>query len=523
MQTSDDRNAADNIGGTGSYAGSISYTYDPLGRLTDANELLTLAGGSQVAHHIEYSYDLRGQLTAAEVGNIDANDWSAQYSYQIDGNIEKVTTQPGTDANEVICNFTYDGDLLSEANDVEIGHDLNGNMVVGLTAEFTYNWLNKLRSAQVGSDSMSVRYDPSGNRVWTSRTESGQTTNRKYIVDTVGDLPVILVELDPNSNNSPVRTYVYSGGQVVMQHDGDHTAHKYFYLPDRLGSIRLVIDPNAAVVNSYSYEPFGRTYDAEDDEAIDNPFRFTGQYFDAILAQYHLRGRDYSPQLARLRSRDPQWGSHRQPRTLHPYLYCLNDPVNRSDPSGRSSFTLGSMTAIGIGLTMLSANVANAPASKYGHIPDDSEIMVRDMFGCIVFSGAAHGGGKILSALIRRSIIMQRLLGYVGRITGNSTRGWRVGQPINNLTAKGKVPSWSAVRARYWKNRAYSARSGEFLADDLVRMKRGLAPQRPNLSTGKLESMELHHIPPQSEGGLYNFVEVWPSDHAQLDPWRHYR
>jgi len=97
----------------------------------------------------------------------------------------------------------------------------------------------------------------------------------------------------------------------------------------------------------------------------------------------------------------------------------------------------------------------------------------------------------------------------------NSTRAWRVGDPINNLTSRGRVPSWDAVRQRYWKNEAFY-RSGEYSSAELVRMRQGLAPQRLNFRTGKLESIHLHHDPPQSAGGLFDFEPLWPEAHRQI-------
>jgi RHS repeat-associated protein len=102
----------------------------------------------------------------------------------------------------------------------------------------------------------------------------------------------------------------------------------------------------------------------------------------------------------------------------------------------------------------------------------------------------------------------------------SNVQGWTVGDPINNKTFKGNTPSWSTVRARYWKNRAYHAEKGEFSAGNLTRMQKGLAPQRVNPTTGKTESMELHHDPPQREGGLFDVQEKWPSEHQQVDPYR---
>ena len=56
---------------------------------------------------------------------------------------------------------------------------------------------------------------------------------------------------------------------------------------------------------------------------------------------------------------------------------------------------------------------------------------------------------------------------------------------------------------------------------ELERMEKGLAPQQLNPLTGNLESKELHHIPPQREGGLFDFIEVWPNEHANLDDFRY--
>ena len=60
----------------------------------------------------------------------------------------------------------------------------------------TYNWDGKLRSATCGTDTVDLRYDPQGGRIY-KETDNGSTAvKRKYIIDIVGDLPVILLELE---------------------------------------------------------------------------------------------------------------------------------------------------------------------------------------------------------------------------------------------------------------------------------------------------------------------------------------
>ena len=45
----------------------------------------------------------------------------------------------------------------------------------------------------------------------------GETTiRRKYILDIVGDLPMILLELDPDTSNSIKKGFVYADSQILM-------------------------------------------------------------------------------------------------------------------------------------------------------------------------------------------------------------------------------------------------------------------------------------------------------------------
>jgi hypothetical protein len=106
----------------------------------------------------------------------------------------------------------------------------------------------------------------------------------------------------------------------------------------------------------------------------------------------------------------------------------------------------------------------------------------------------------------------------VAKTEASLARGWKVGDPINNLTAKGNVPAWDTVRNRFWKNEALN-NPGAYSAENVSRMQRGLAPQRINPNTGRLESMTLHHTPPQRSGGLVDVEKLWPDEHAVIDPF----
>jgi len=96
------------------------------------------------------------------------------------------------------------------------------------------------------------------------------------------------------------KTYFYAGPQVIAQVDS--SGSKYFYLHDRLGSVRMVVGSNGKAENTYTYNPFGKDFATEVNENIANPFKFTGQWYDSEIAQYYLRARMYDPLLMRFSS-----------------------------------------------------------------------------------------------------------------------------------------------------------------------------------------------------------------------------
>lgn len=170
-----------------------------------------------------------------------------------------------------------------------------------------------------------------------------------------------------NSQTCPPKSAAGGRRRIIAQHDGDHTASRFFYLHDRLGSVRQLIDNSGTmdVVHRYTYDPFGELFDDETEETtISNPFKFTGQYFDdEIIDEYYLRARQYNPHIGRFTSRDPVKGKFEEPLTLHKYLYCQNDPINRIDPEGRIAKRLLSPIATGYALYFHTIDLATYAVS----------------------------------------------------------------------------------------------------------------------------------------------------------------
>jgi RHS repeat-associated protein len=310
-----------------------SATIDGLGRLTRGTDLVSKLDFIALAKTHNYTYDALSQLT----------NWNIS-SWQYKKNGDMLSRNLGTTQS-----FTYTGNEMATAGTSSLYYDLNGNQTIApkdasTSMTLEYNWENKLRSAVASANSISIKYDPTGNRIYKSSVNSAgasaevpegdSSVARKYIVDVIGDLPVILMEIDP-ADMSIKKCYIYANAEILSEHDGGSTASQYYYLHDRLGSVRQVITSVNSVVSvakTLTYSPFGETIESYGD--FYTPWQFTGQYCDSETGQYYLRARQYSPYLSRFTGRDLIAGQFENPLTFHKYLYCLNSPLNFMDPWG---------------------------------------------------------------------------------------------------------------------------------------------------------------------------------------------
>ena len=140
---------------------------------------------------------MMSQLTSAKDSIIDGLDWIREdFVYNKDGNVTDCNVV-GSDSSLAETDYSYtnsgDSDIMASATGdgaFTLSSDLNGNTTKLPTSSandtIEYNWDNKLRSASKGSDSITVKYDPMGNRVYKSSYDGSSTTVQKFIVDISG-------------------------------------------------------------------------------------------------------------------------------------------------------------------------------------------------------------------------------------------------------------------------------------------------------------------------------------------------
>jgi RHS repeat-associated protein len=90
--------------------------------------------------------------------------------------------------------------------------------------------------------------------------------------------------------------------------------------------------------NEYSYDIWGTPVVAN--ELIENPFGYSGEYWDETTELQYLRACWYDPGLGRFISEDTWEGRITQSQSLNAYSYVLNNPV--------FCFLLGKLKNMGI-------------------------------------------------------------------------------------------------------------------------------------------------------------------------------
>ncbi len=133
-------------------------------------------------------YDRRSELLYERIAKNGIFLWSGDFHYLKDGNLDNRTVTPSSQTL-----FTYNGYLMTSASGGEnfvLGWDLNGRLTQGIQTAVEYNWDDRLRFAQSGSDWIQVKYDADGNRPTSKlKTKNSQFSTSPCPADTYSNPP----------------------------------------------------------------------------------------------------------------------------------------------------------------------------------------------------------------------------------------------------------------------------------------------------------------------------------------------
>ena len=303
---------------------SFDYTLSPTG-----NRVRVVEGSGR---RVDYTYDALLRLTGEQI--VDPAGGSATtYTYDAVGN----RRSKSSDLTGLLV-YVYDANdrLLSEGA-TTYSYDANGNLLTksmgGATAIPEYDSRRRLIPLTDGANVTRYTYDVDGNRV---RSVSNDSAATAFLVDTNRAIAQVVLETD--EAGAPRVTYVHGDDPISQTRNGSRTYYHY----DGHASTRQLSDAAGTVTDTVRLRRVRRTMRRAG--STPNQHLYTGEFLDPQSGYYYLRARWLAAAQGRFATEDPVNGFVFDPQTLHKYVYALNNPMNRLDPSGMFSLAEASVT-----------------------------------------------------------------------------------------------------------------------------------------------------------------------------------
>jgi RHS repeat-associated protein len=333
------------LAGTTQVANS-SYTFDDAGRLTG---IVTKNSGGTTLSYYNYTFDNADRVSThtwwSQIGTVTysgtktysydttdqlTNDSTTTYTYDLNGNRTMSGYQTGTAnrlSNDGTFTYTYD-----DAGNVSQKSKGSGQE----TWYYSWDHRNRLSSVRKTSDGttdvlrVTYTYDIEGQRVQEDKWKSGVgTTTTRFAYD--GDDQWA----DLDGSNAVLVRYVYNDGvdrPLTRTVASGANAGVAIYLTDNLGSVRDLVDSNAAVKDHNDFTGFGSVTEAS--PGYGDRLKFTAREYDADTGLQATRARWYEVSTGRWFSEDPILFRAGDPNL---YRFVGNQPVRLTDPTGLSS------------------------------------------------------------------------------------------------------------------------------------------------------------------------------------------
>jgi RHS repeat-associated protein len=252
--------------------------------------------GSNVS--LTYDFDAVGQMSSEHISDVANFMWQppapTTIAYGTANNLNQYPTVGGASYN----------------------YNNNGCLVGDGTWTYGYNVESMLVSAVKSGVSASFVYDPSMRQ--SQKVVGSAKTNYYYSgMQRLADYDGVA--------NALQQQYVYGSGldDVLIRITGAGT--KSYFHQNYQGSVIAITDATGAVINRYTYGPFG-----ESSNLTGTSHGYTGQRFDSEIGLYHYKMRYYNPTIGRFLQPDPVGLA----AGLNMYLYTGNHPLTSSDPLG---------------------------------------------------------------------------------------------------------------------------------------------------------------------------------------------
>jgi RHS repeat-associated protein len=293
------------------------------------------------------------------------------------------------------------------------GYDFNGNTTSTNNRTYIYDHSNQITS--VLEDTIKIAeyvYNGAGQRI----KKVTQDGIRIFHYDILGHLIA-----ETNEKGETIAEYVYLGDQLLSMMDREGAI--YYYHNDHLGTPQMLTDSIKGIVWKAGYSAFGETNILI--EAVENPLRFPGQYYDKETGLHYNYFRYYGPRVGRYLTPDPIGlvGG------INPFTYVANNPTNWMDPEGLAIYIKiptrdeYEETLSSFGLGGLPDWLKDAMYEGYKN-PDPADMM-----------GGMGFGGRTVAKICRSGKFIQRAKEALGIFPTKIGGGGKL-QPYSELTGR---------------------------------------------------------------------------------------
>ena len=321
---------------------NTSYTLDLLDRVTSITHSKGMGEDASTLSQFTYGYDANGLVT-----NYTGPEGSLSFALDANGQLLSVTglrtDNYSFDANgNRTSNSTAAGNLLLNDGKYSYTYDLEGNQKTktrisdGQVTEFFWDHRNQLTKAMVKDANgvllkeLRFTYDVEGRRVGSWVDADGAGPEEPDQVWTVFD--GVNPYMDFDGDGLLKTRYLYGPGIDELFARIGTGEDPQWYLVDRLGSVRQIVDASGAVLDEISYDSFGGIL-SESNPSQGDRFKFTGREYSPELGIYYYRARWYDPSSGRFISQDPIGFQAGDPNL---YRYVGNAPGDGVDRLGLS-------------------------------------------------------------------------------------------------------------------------------------------------------------------------------------------
>ncbi|MCL6458434.1 MAG: hypothetical protein K6T85_10565 [Gorillibacterium sp.] len=342
---------------------SVHYGYDVMGKRTSMTD--------PFGYPMAYGYDVRDRLTG--VGQAVGN-WEESYSYKKNG-LADTTKQ----ANGMLGTSSYEGVNRTGLTQTKVsgavvnafgyGYDHNRNQISktenGTTSDFTYDKLDRIFTSSQFNEQYT--YDARGNRQTLQTDSAPRLTGSNYTYDDRNRLTEVRLDdgttvtyryngdglLYERTEKGETTRYYYDGTNMIaegtvsgsgttlkvryVRGNGlaarvDAAGNKQYYVHNGHGDVVGLADGEGNLVNSYSYDIWGNPLTTN--EQVEQPFRYSGEFWDSSTGLQYLRARWYDPSIGRFIHEDTYEGDTKNPLSQNLYTYVKNNPLRFTDPTG---------------------------------------------------------------------------------------------------------------------------------------------------------------------------------------------